>query len=76
MLYNNTLDTFPGAAVVLCAGIILVGAALNFFLYTQKWRIELFTSSNGTGEKDTFDTPVIEQKLDKDFQSVWANSSL
>ena len=71
LLYNNTLDTFPGAAVVLCAGIILVGAALNFLLYSQKWRIELFNS----GKNDA--TPaVIEQKLDKDFQSGWANSSL
>ena len=71
MLYNATLDTFPGAAVILCAGIILVGAALNFLLYSQKWRIELFTS----GKNDA--TPaVIEQKLDKDFQSGWASSSL
>ena len=71
MLYNATLDTFPGAAVVLCAGIILLGAALNFLLYSQKWRIELFNS----GKNDV--TPaVIEQRLDKDFQSGWASSSL
>ena len=68
MLYNATLDTFPGAAVILCAGIILVGAALNFLLYSQKRRIELFNS----GKNDA----VIEQKLDKNFQSGWANSSL
>ena len=71
MLYNKSLDTFPGAAVLLCASIILVGAALNFLLYSQKWRIELFTSGNNDA------TPgVIEQKLDKDFQSGWASSSL
>ena len=71
MLYNATLDTFPGSAILVCALIILLGAALNFVLYTQKWRIELFNS----GKNDA--TPaVIEQKLDKDFQSGWASSSL
>ena len=77
MLYNATLDTFPGSAILVCALIILLSAALNFVVYTQKWRIELFTSLNGTGEKDIFGTPaVIEQKLDKNFESEWASSSL
>ena len=71
MLYNKTLDTFPGAIYLLCASIILVGTILNFILYSQKWRIELFTS----GKNDAAPA-VIEQKLDKDFQSGWANSSL
>ena len=77
MLYNKTLDTFPGAIYLLCASIILVGTILNFILYSQKWRIELFTSYNGIEEKDIHAKPaVIEQKLDNNFQSGWASSSL
>ena len=77
MLYNKTLDTFPGAAILLCASIILVGTILNFILYSQKWRVELFTSYNGTEEKDIYaKSAVIEQELDNDFQSGWASSSL
>ena len=77
MLYNKTLDTFPGAIYLLCASIILVGTILNFILYSQKWRIELFTSYNGTEEKEMYAKPaVIEQKLNNDYQSGWASSSL
>ena len=77
MLYNKNLDTFPGAAILLCASIILIGTILNFILYSQKWRVELFTSYNGTEEKDIYaKSAVIEQELDNDFQSGWASSSL
>jgi hypothetical protein len=38
-LYNQTLDTFPAAEILLAAAIMLVSSMLNFVVYTQRWRI-------------------------------------
>merc|ERR1712062_127862 len=46
LLYNKTLDTFPAAEILLSASILIVGTLVNFLIYTQRWRIALFTSKN------------------------------
>ena len=45
-LYNNTLETFPAAEIMLTACILLLASVLNFVIYTQKWRIDLYNSQN------------------------------
>ena len=48
MLYNQTLETFPAAEILLTASIMLVASALNFVLFTQNWRITAFEKSENT----------------------------
>ena len=43
-VYNLTLDNFPAAEIFVTAAVLLLAAALNFLIYTQKWRIEAFIS--------------------------------
>ena len=38
-LYNETLDTFPAAEILLAAAILATSAFLNFVVFTQRWRI-------------------------------------
>ena len=38
-LYNGTLKTYPAAEIVLSAAILILSSVLNFYMYTQKWRI-------------------------------------
>jgi hypothetical protein len=38
-LYNGTLKTYPAAEIVLSAAILIVSSVLNFYMYTQKWKI-------------------------------------
>ena len=38
-LYNRTLKTYPAAEIVLSAAILILSSVLNFYMYTQKWRI-------------------------------------
>ena len=52
-LYNQTLDTFPAAEILLTASIMLVASALNFVLFTQNWRINAFQTSEETKTEDT-----------------------
>ena len=56
LLYNKTLDTFPAAEVLLSASILIIGTFVNFLIYTQRWRISLFTSQNNEVPKITQDT--------------------
>ena len=44
-LYNQTIKTYPAAEIVLSAAILILSSVLNFFMYTQKWRIPAFTST-------------------------------
>ena len=44
-IYNQTLKTYPAAEIVLSAAILILSSVLNFFIYTQKWRIPAFTST-------------------------------
>ena len=44
-LYNQTLKTYPAAEIVLSAAILILSAVLNFFIYTQRWKIQAFTSA-------------------------------
>ena len=39
-LYNRTLKTYPAAEIVLSAAILILSAVLNFYMYTQKWKIQ------------------------------------
>ena len=43
MIYNKSLETFPATVILICASLMLLATVLNFFLYTQRWRIALFT---------------------------------
>ena len=52
-VYNLTLATFPGAEMVMAAGILIISAILNFYLYTQRHR--MFTSE----EKSTIKSDTI-----------------
>ena len=45
-LYNNTLETFPAAEIILTGCVLLLASVLNFVIYTQKWRIDLYNSQN------------------------------
>ena len=38
-LYNETLETFPAAEILLAAAILATSAFLNFVVFTQRWRI-------------------------------------
>ena len=38
-LYNRTLKTYPAAEIVLSAAILILSSVLNFYMYTQKWKI-------------------------------------
>ena len=49
-LYNETLETFPAAEILLCGSILTLASVLNFVLYTQKWRISLFSSHQSDNE--------------------------
>ena len=49
--YNKTLEVFPAAEILLSASILLVTTFLNLFIYTQRWRIDLFTSQNDVDSK-------------------------
>ena len=40
-LYNQTLDTFPAAEILLATAILLSTAIINFILYTQKHKLKL-----------------------------------
>ena len=51
LLYNETLDTFPAAEILLSASILIVGTLVNFLIYTQRWRIASFTSQNDVDPK-------------------------
>ena len=44
-LYNQTLKTYPAAEIVLSAAMLILSSVLNFFIYTQKWRIPAYTST-------------------------------
>ena len=56
-LYKITLETFPAAEILLCASILMLASALNFVLYTQKWRIALFSSQQRDTEPKS--SPVV-----------------
>ena len=43
--------SFPAAEILLSASILLVTTFLNLFIYTQRWRIDLFTSQNDVDSK-------------------------
>ena len=44
MIYNKTLDTFPATVIMMCGAVMVLATILNIVLYTQRWRIALFTS--------------------------------
>ena len=56
-LYNSTLDTYPAAEILLAAGVLSISAFLNFFVFTQRWRIsdmiEEKQTGNGTESSET-----------------------
>ena len=39
-LYNGTLKTYPAAEIVLSAAILIVSSVLNFYMCTQKRKIQ------------------------------------
>ena len=39
-LYNRTLKTYPAAEIVLSAAILIVSSVLNFYMCTQKRKIQ------------------------------------
>ena len=47
-LYNNTLETFPAAEIILTACVLLLASVMNFVIYTQRWRIDLLNSQKTT----------------------------
>ena len=55
-LYNRTLKTYPAAEIVLSAAILILSSVLNFYMYTQKWKIQ--------GEEST----TIEDKSDLNLE--------
>ena len=44
-LYNQTLKTYPAAEIVLSAAILILSSVLNFYMYTQKWKIPVEESN-------------------------------
>ena len=65
-LYNKTLETYPAAEILLSAAILILSSVLNFFIYTQKWRIPAFTS---TDEESNSIEDSSEFNLDKTEKS-------
>ena len=51
-LYNETMDSFPGAIFLLAAGFIWLTAGANLFLYTQRDKLELEPSSEDVRNQD------------------------
>ena len=51
MIYNHFLDSFPAALILMCGGVMFLATILNIVLYTQRWRIAMFTSKNGKEAK-------------------------
>ena len=51
-VYNLTLATFPGAEMVMAAGILIISAILNFYLYTQRHRMST-SEEKSTNKSDT-----------------------
>ena len=51
-VYNLTLATFPGAEMVMAAGILIISAILNFYLYTQRHRMST-SEEKSTIKSDT-----------------------
>ena len=58
MIYNESLETFPATLIVICASLMFLATILNLFLYTQRWRLTLFTSENDDKRKRT--DPLIQ----------------
>ena len=56
-LYNRTLKTYPAAEIVLSAAILIVSSVLNFYMYTQKRKIQ--------GEESTTIEDNSDLNLDK-----------
>ena len=57
IIYNKTLETLPASVSLICASLMFLATILNIVLYTQRWRIALFTSKN---ENETKRTPVVQ----------------
>ena len=58
MIYNKSLETFPATLIVICASLMFLATILNLFLYTQRWRLTLFTSENDNKKERT--DPLIQ----------------
>ena len=56
-LYNRTLKTYPAAEIVLSAAILILSSVLNFYMYTQKRKIQ--------GEESTTIEDNSDLNLDK-----------
>ena len=54
-LYNKTLETFPAAEILLTAAILISSAILNFFIYTQNWRIVAFAKNEESTDKNVYE---------------------
>ena len=57
MIYNKSLETFPGTVILICASLMFLATVLNFFLFTQRWRLTLFTLENN---RKTNTDPLIQ----------------
>ena len=57
-IYNKSLETFPATLIIICASLMFLATILNLLLYTQHWRLALFTSENDNKKKRT--DPLIQ----------------
>ena len=64
-LYNETMDSFPGAIFLLAAGFVWLTAGANLFLYTQRDKLELEPSSEDVRNQDK--SEKIKDTKDKIF---------
>ena len=58
IIYNKSLETFPATLIIICASLMFLATILNLLLYTQHWRLALFTSENDNKKKRT--DPLIQ----------------
>lgn len=54
-LYNYTLPIFPGAEIIMSAGLLGISAMINFYLFTQRHHM---TNKQGS-EENKFDQNTI-----------------
>lgn len=53
LLYNSSLDSFPGSYIVLAASLIFVASFLNFGLYTQKQKFNDDSRTTESAKEDS-----------------------
>ena len=70
MIYNKTLETFPATVIMICASLMFLATIINFVLYTQRWRITLFTLSNNEKTKMDPSPQVISLNDNYELQEI------